>query len=110
MVMNVLTKEQCLELVELGIDFSKATVFLYSDGSVYMPADWENTFGLIPTFTLQDILEMLPSYKITYDKYTNNRDKYEIRVDIPEDQHYTTHIAQSSKSLLEASFNMLKWC
>lgn len=64
----------------------------------------------VPTFTLQDILEMLPSYSITYDKHTNDLDKYEIRVDIPEKQYYITHIARDSKSLLEVAFKMLKWC
>lgn len=113
------------ELKKLGIDTFKASMFwhpaFYRNNGMLdydryedIPRiKLENNYNLeydIPTFTLQDILEILPSYSVTYDKYTNDLDKYEIRVDIPEEQHYITHIARSSKSLLEAAFKMLKWC
>ena len=119
---QVLSIEQMQELEKLGIDTSNASMFWYrcyrfkqlipcSDRDTIK--DWTNQHGencIIPTFTLQDILEILPSYKITYDKFTNDSDKYEIKVNILEGQHYITHIAQSSESLLKAAFTMLKWC
>lgn len=111
---QVLSIEQCKELVSKGIDMSNASMCYFIGAieellPIYGPVEYsENEY--VPTFTLQDILEMLPSYKITYDKYTRDIDRYEIRIDIPEGQHYITHIAQSSESLLEAAFKMLKWC
>lgn len=118
---QVLTIEQMQKLIAIGIDTSKASCTwckvraITSDRKGYSWVILPETLNKldeehIPTFTLQDILEILPSYSVTYDKYTNDLDKYEIRVDIPEEQHYITHIAQSSKSLLEAAFNMFKWC
>lgn len=116
---QTLTIEQMQELKELGIDTSKASMCwletFYTDGTKKFESEVCNEHQrfdkwCLPAFILQDILEILPSYRITYDKYTNDSDKYEIRVDIPEGQHYITHIAQSSKSLLEAAFKMLKWC
>lgn len=119
---EVLSIEQMKELEKLGVDTSKASKYWYFKANPTIKA-WdkpklciEEPFWptrpnkVIPTFTLQDILELLPSYKITYDKHTKDIDKYEITVDIPEGQHYITHIARSANSLLLAAFEMLKWC
>lgn len=112
---KVLSIEQMNELNDLGIDTSKASLYWYAtDDSEFVcfGTDIDKDLGdeICPTFSLQDILELLPSYKITYDKHTKCVDKYEITVDIPEGQHYIEHIARSSVSLLEAAFKMLKWC
>lgn len=111
---QVLSIEQMQELKKLGIDISKASCEWshrpYYGWKYYQKgAGTDSDKEYVPIFSLQDILEMLPSYKITYDKYTKDIDKYEIRIDIPEGQHYITHISQSNDSLLEAAFNMLKW-
>lgn len=110
---QVLSRDQMQELKELDIDTNYGSMYWHNYNTDSDP-QWElcssADVGDITTFTLQDILEMLPSYSITYDKYTNGLDKYEIKVDIPENQHYITHIARSSKSLLKAAFKMLKWC
>lgn len=109
------------ELIDLGIDISKASCTwckvraITPDRKGYswmILSETLNKFDEehVPTFTLQDILEILPSYSVTYDKYTNDLDKYELCVDIPEGQHYIAHIARSSESLLKAAFKMLKWC
>lgn len=133
---QVLSIEEMQEVEDLGIDTSKASMcwgkwnsakeyHLFAENKAdresfiqdlikYNCIDEEDeeeyAHETISTFTLQDILEILPSYSITYDKYTNDLDRYEIRVNIPKKQNYITHIAQSSKSLLEAAFKMLKWC
>lgn len=113
-MIQVLSIKQMQELIDVGIDTSKASMCWYGTDEVEFVCsgtDMDKDCGdeICPTFTLQDILEMLPSYKITYDKYTRDIDRYEIRIDIPEGQHYITHIAQSSESLLDAAFKMLKW-
>lgn len=112
---KVLLIEQMKELNELGIDTSKASLYWYATDEsefVCFGTDIDKDCGdeICPTFSLQDILELLPSYKITYDKHTKDVDKYEIRVYTTDGQHYITHITQSAKSLLDAAFEMLKWC
>ena len=124
---QVLTIEQMLELEALSIDTSIASMFWYIDGRFkqLIPCsnqdtigDWTEQYGencIIPAFTLQDILDMLPknimcsnkqlktcNYKLcTFDNkvmYTfNSFDQRWLKC---------TH----GKNLLEAAFNMLKWC
>lgn len=123
---QVLSIEQMEELEKLGIDISGASMFWYINGKFkqLIPcsnqdtiSDWTNQHGencIIPAFTLQDILEMLPkniihsnkqlktcNYKLcTFDNkvmYTfNSFDQCWLK-------------CTCGKNLLEAAFDMLKW-
>lgn len=120
---QVLSIEQMQELEELSINTSKASMFWYIDGKFkqLIPCsnqdtigDWTNQYGencIIPTFTLQDILEMLPkSINITYS----------LRI-----QCYSNIInfgywkgekagwlkfCQDMNSTINSAFELLKWC
>lgn len=106
---QVLSAEQMQELIELGIDVSKASMYwvesFYFDEKnnnkriIMQSVSLIPTTDAIPTFTLQDILEMLPDY-YWIEKFSNI---YKIK-DVDGDTYF------ESKSLLEAAFNMLKWC
>lgn len=113
------------ELIGLGIDTSKASLFWVESFYFDEKNNYERiitqsvslipTTNAIPTFTLQDILEMLPknimhsnkqlktcNYKLcTFDNkvmYTfNSFDQCWLK-------------CTYGKNLLEAAFNMLKWC
>lgn len=100
---QVLSIEQMQELIELGIDTSKASMYISDDGELIsnvkiceLGLDWT------PTFTLQDILEMLP--KPCYINCIDN-DFYQCEI--------TTENGSASTNgtlPLKAAFNMLKWC
>lgn len=120
---QVLSIEQMQELEDIGIDVSKASMFWYKNNKFkqLIPCsdrdtikDWTNQHGencVIPTFTLQDILEILPKvittesdnfelYLNTFQCYTHYRDP----------KHDKSLNAEYGNSILEAAFNMLKWC
>lgn len=111
---QVLSIEQMQELEELGIDTSNASMFWYIDNRFkqIIPCsdrdtikDWTNQHGencIIPTFTLQDILEMLPK-----PCYINciDEDFYQCEV--------TTKygsLSSNDKNPLVAAFNILMHC
>lgn len=121
---QVLTVEQMQELEALGIDISKASIFWIvnvknekgKEKDLIPPfLSFHKTtqkvgmqcFECIPTFTLQDILEMLPR-TINYDGSKR------LRVLPPNEIEYTNYSLEGhfkhGDSLLEAAFNMLKWC
>ena len=145
---KVLTIEQMQELKELGIDITGASmkwapkvrwdengekreVYGYILDINYTPIGapfWKTEDGkdTIPTFTLQDILDMLPQgfyleenttsldkkaflqinkttsggYNIAYEQSWDEDGKLEIKM----------HGQQVNTSLLQAAFKMLKWC
>ena len=76
---QVLSIEQMQKLKELGIDASKASmcyVFFESDGSKYtdIVVHDESCYEMacmnpIPTFTLQDIIELIPENLVNANKY-----------------------------------------
>lgn len=120
---HVLSIEEMRELKELGINTSKASMcwntydsFLIAndenlkDSFNYSDDDW------IPTFTLQDILTILPTY------ITHNDGEYEYKWNImPFGEEYVVQyldtdginpalVTMKDVSLLQACFNILKWC
>lgn len=115
---QVLSVEQMRELIKLGIDTSKAGACWYPDNDLDYPDNpiYTATFaeniginypGRIPTFTLQDILEMLPTHK-TFSECNRTYNRCWVRLCSPENDNIHTEL--SNKSLLDASFKMLKWC
>lgn len=120
---QVLSIAQIQELIELGIDISKASMYRTVIKMDSIPSEvivskdyatyWmENSnIELTPTFTLQDILEMLPII------IRINSDLYHIRLtyEINKDLIIFYKCSNTEKTLkrvigssIEAAFNMLK--
>lgn len=106
---QVLTIEQMNVLTNLGIDVSKASCE-WSHRPYYgwkfhqKGAGTDSDEEYIPTFTLQDILKMLPrGWEIG--TYVANRNTLTVFLNELGYCHQ-----EVSDSLLEAAFNMLKWC
>lgn len=131
---QVLSIEQMQELIDMGVDTSSAsciwwnfadlgfTLMFLNDGreSLTIEKMKENhgAENIIPAFTLQDILEMLP-YEIPskvpdFETYSLRMVKWDDSYTLEYQEFiYETDYTKESftcKSLLEASFNMLKWC
>ena len=122
---QVLSVEQMQELIDMGIDTSKASICWLIPrlkGEILLHIctekdEWEyieKTFMRYPTFTLQDVLKMLPnsikfaqlSGILTIKKDSMNYYQVQYKDFIKE-----YNIQQFvEKSLLDATFNMLKWC
>ena len=118
---QVLSVSQMEELVNLGIDVSKASMcwivtrsgvqFLIPNKKDSILEDiLENEYlidSYTPTFTLQDILEMLPDIIVNHEVYIpviqKNFCKY-VHNDNP-----ILHL-EVANNTIEAAFNMLKWC
>lgn len=124
---QVLSIKQMQELIELGIDTSKASMlWAYYEPSVghedekgdYQLEinDWEPKrleFPDIPTFTLQDILEMLPKIidKVYFLKmFINCHGKMTFKYDKHPQGDECCFGEQDCENILNAAFNMLKWC
>ena len=128
---QVLSIEQMQELIELGIDTSNASAFYYPNYGDYYKHPITKKYvhdikgynpypsfvngnrtlkdlnpDLFPTFTLQDILKILPR-TINYDGSKR------LRVLPPNELEYTNYSLEGhfkhENSLLEAAFSMLKW-
>lgn len=127
---QVLSIERMQHLKELGVDTSKASIFWCTTG----PYEWDTfliltnkveCLDLIPAFTLQDMLEMMPcklfcdetgyaanlqpillsqTCYLTFTKHDTG--KYEIAY-ISRKQEYLHYI--NGKTILEAAYNMLCW-
>lgn len=116
---QVLSIEQMQKLKDLGVDISKASmcyVFFESDGSKYtdIVVHDESCYEMacmnpMPTFTLQDIIELMPNCIIhpEYAKcFLNFGKKYICYTSI----HSGTDIGvKSSDSILGNAYNMLVW-
>ena len=110
---QVLSIEQMRKLKELGVDTSKASMhFLYMPtaksimSGVYEVDDEPEVFvsqnGMNhehPTFTLQDIIELLPIENI--DIRRNCHEKWVIS--------YKDEITFKSEFMIDAAYNMLIW-
>lgn len=99
------------ELIDMGIDVSKASIywgFHITDPKQEYPKlvlrDKNFMFieKVIPTFILQDILEILPK-----PCYLNCMDNDFYQCEIPTK---IGSISTNGSSPLNAAFNMLKWC
>lgn len=126
---QVLSIEQMRELIDMGIDISKASCTwckvraITSDRKGYSWMVLPETLNKfdedhVPTFTLQDILEMLP-----YELPSNSTDfiSYSLKMIKWDDgymleyqeQYYDedyTLMSFMENTPLQAAFNMLKWC
>ena len=116
---QVLSIEQMRELKELGIDTSKVSMCWFIGVTpdllpIYSPTEYvENKY--IPTFTLQDILEILPKSILGSTKQIKT---VEFKLTIRENKIFYMQNSFDQQwlkciygnTLLEAAFNMLKWC
>lgn len=130
---QVLSIEQCKELVSMGIDMSNASAMWIADLDLeYNPVSWKVFFrnddktieywqekfpltykggNTYYTFTLQDILEILPSEWTFVKDYCEESDRDPqtyflfIETGALQDKH-----GVRCDTMLECAFNMLKWC
>lgn len=111
---QVLSIDQCKELLELGIDMSGATMCWYELGDGYVLCNdatlLSGYFSKIPTFTLQDIMNIL--FEVTY-KLKDNQ--YFILshmgVTIENEGFEGSYTIKSFDGLmLDSAFEALKWC
>lgn len=111
---QVLSIEQMQKLEELGVDISKASMCWIGCADANDVYPYNSTFKdifenqketlpsvLTPTFTLQDILEILPKNSL----YSNKH----IFVLYLLNDDFSILQEKSGKTPIEAAFNMLKW-
>lgn len=120
---QVLTIEQMQELKKLGIDISNASMYWVEndfDASVdlcinFYPEETNKNVRCTPTFILQDILEMLPNSilgstkqikTVEFKLSTRGNKVYYMQDNFNQQWLKCTN----GNTLLEAAFNMLKWC
>lgn len=126
---QVLSIEQMQELIKLGIDVSTASMCRITNKNTgkydlrVNRIEWKdiytaNYYSVIPTFTLQDILEMLPRTLEFQDVYGNTHFEYiefwgdcwnQMAV-IDPSHPSSPRVTTSNISPLRAAFDMLKWC
>lgn len=130
MTKQVLDRLQMRHLHELGLDTSKASVSWYRilrTSSDTVVTDWFTVFGTLsicaptmryeamPTFTLQDILDLLPKdisregctwSASLYVDYENNRIAYG---NTDRDEFEIYHEIMIEKYLIDAAYSMLCW-
>lgn len=115
---QVLTIEQMQELINMGVDISKASCTwckvraITSDRKGYSWMILPETLNKfdedhIPTFTLQDILDMYGSYYL-YNSYTLYKRNNVWWIELI-DENYLISKTIKGESELECAFEMLKW-
>lgn len=129
---QVLTIKQMLELKNLGINIYKASMLWYPKmaidiytGKGYVESHylnlnhidnehfWSTRIGkeTIPTFTLQNILEICPKVIMTEeDNFELHLNTYQCYIQYQDSKHAKMLNIEFGNSILEAAFNMLKWC
>lgn len=126
---QVLSIERMQHLKELGLDTSKANAVIYtisetesycgySRECILIEGYLENYLSRNPTFTLQDILELLPScikedfgdcYYLMIEQLSNDEEKdWNIRYCLSD--YSLSKIQFASLNLLDAAYEMLCWC
>lgn len=122
---QVLSIKEMQELIDMGIDVSKASMCWVSSVSgiqLLVPNEENSTLSItleneflinqrIPAFTLQDILTLLP-YRIstTYPSYLSIHPLHDGGWHIRYSRMECDEKSTGGKTLLEAAFNMFKWC
>lgn len=111
---QVLSIEQMKHLQELGINTSTASMCWTLDCNyarrlvVHSVLSYDMTVKTaIPTFTLQDILELLP-YKIIAGYLHIGRKSFSGNLLFF--MEYPDHVRFGGKSILDAAYDMLCWC
>lgn len=118
MTNKILSIDQCKELVTLGLDMSDASCFYHYDELCFNYSDklnYDPDNGIIPTYTLQDILEKLPEIILGSTKQIKT---VEFKLSIRGNRVYYMQDSFNQQwlkciygsTLLESAFNMLKWC
>lgn len=116
---QVLSVKQMQTIVKLGIDTSNASMcwlahdnyeldggYLYSLCIGYLPSMGGR---FIPTFTLQDILEIIKEQVLKKDLSLDLQlDLLNSSLQLTKEIDYILHIADGD-NILETAFNMLKW-
>lgn len=137
MYRQCLNISQMQHLKDLGVDTSKASAYWYriiqnkGDGNIRVISDWKLTFSLdiayctghtlesVRTFTLQDILDLLPS-TISVET-TDEINEYWLEFGVSErDKSYwfvqyrsiedSIYVIRENESLIDAAYEMLCWC
>lgn len=111
---QVLTAEQMRELIDMDIDIAKASMcWNYNDEQDRWALVTNFTHSpyieneIVPAFTLQDILEMLPTIHLHHNiNAVNENARWEMSIS---ERNIIEH-REFSKSILLVAFNMLKWC
>lgn len=119
---QVLDILQIQHLKELGVDTSNASCYiLEAEGEEYMYFGKCTDINGIPTFTLQDILDLLPKQIITNDIHN---DKVRLALDFFDDSFgyayyfetcgelsfYKKSCCYDGCLLIDAAYEMLCWC
>ena len=110
----VFSLEQMKHLASLGLDTTDASMYYSYEGILqtcksYEPTQKKFAEGLwIPAYTLQDILEKLPTHETFSESYANDFGRHWVRLCTPKNSNVHTEL--SNKSILEAAYNMLVWC
>ena len=113
---QVLSISQMEHLQELGLDTSKASCYIWeSEGKEYLYWGKCEDINGIPIFTLQDILELLPTiikhedeaYYIEIGKYVSLKESWYVRYsnNCEEELQYKVR-----NDLLEVAYEVLCWC
>lgn len=115
---QVLSIEQMQKLAELGVDISKASmcyVFFESNGLKYtdIVVHDKRCYGVaymnpMPTFTLQDIIELMP------DDVKYKKKEYYLYIDknivsYIDNMNVEGCVLESDVDILENTYNMLVW-
>lgn len=116
---QVLSIQQMQELIDMGVDVSKASmcwlgcadkngVYLYNSTFKDIFENHKETIPsvLTPTFTFQDILEMFSQGSLQGSLHFN-KNKFIVFV---ADNQFNVINEEDSVSPIEAAFKMLKWC
>lgn len=115
---QVLTAEQMQELIAMGVDTSKASMCWINDRvSIFLDCNYQSYteedksyLNVIPTFTLQDILGMLPNIKGYYYPDLRQVNKLEWQVMYKPKLGELPWLYKYGITSIEAAFKMLKWC
>lgn len=134
MKQQVLSIKQMQHLKDLGVDTSKASIFwrrrIRGLRGEEVKGEWNLSFNThiigsnfethetIPTFTLQDILDMLPiciekagvKYELRIKRMVFDSRKVMYAVLYEEQDYIDWYIMQSYENLLDSVYEMLLWC
>lgn len=110
---QVLDISQMQHLKELGVDTSKESCYIgEAEGKEYLHFGKCTDINGIPTFTLQDILDLLPCYISSYELCTkkiklNGYINYVVAYIGIDEQCFLSFLYDE---LIDAAYEMLCWC
>lgn len=118
---QVLTIEQMHHLKELGVDTSKGGIYWvrFRAYNWFLSLHTDESLEVVPTFTLQDILDLIPKNIITNDYH---RDRVRFVADFSENKIGYAYSYETCgeisfykefcwiDKLIDAAYEMLCWC